>query len=72
MGQNTFLFAPPADSAFVLLTGQTSLTVVWQPTPTTITAAATPTPGNPLHVRGLLFFDTASGTYFLIADQFTP
>jgi hypothetical protein len=69
-GQNTFLFTPPADSAFVLLTGQTSLTVVWQPS--TSVVAAVPTPGNPLHVRGLLFFDTASGTYFLVADQFTP
>jgi hypothetical protein len=70
LGQNTFVFTPPADSAFFLLTGQTSLTVVWQPS--TSTLAATPTPGNPLHARGLLFFDTASGTYFLVADQFTP
>jgi hypothetical protein len=69
INQQLIVFTPPADSIFTLLTGQTTLTVIQQPS---TVAAAAATPGNPLHVRGLLFFDTVSGKYFLVADQFTP
>lgn len=67
--QKIIQFTPPADSYFVLLTGQTQLTVIQQPS---TNAIATPTPGSPMHARGLLFWDDVSGAYFLIADQFTP
>ena len=63
-------FTPPADSIFVLLTGQTTLTVIRQPS--SDTGLATPTAGLSIHARGLLFWDDVSGQYFLVADQFTP
>jgi hypothetical protein len=67
--QKVIQFTPPVDSYFVLLTGQTQLTVIQQPS---TNAIASPTPGGTMHARGLLFWDDVSGTYFLIADQFTP
>lgn len=69
--QKIIQFTPPLDSYFVLLTGQTQLTVVQQPS-TTVLTGGDPNPGQVRHIRGLLFFDTASGTYFLIADQLAP
>ena len=70
IGQSLIVFQPPADSIFTLLTGQTTLTVIQQPS--TVVLGTVPAPGNPMHARGLLFFDTVSGTYFLVADQLTP
>gem|GEM_PF-4194331 len=70
LNQQILVFTPPPDSVFTLLTGQATLTVVQQPS--TVSLGTTVAPGNPLHVRGLLFFDTVSGGYFLVADQFTP
>ena len=70
LNQTIIPFTPPADSMFVLLTGQTTLTVVAQPS--SDTTQLVPASGLPMHVRGLLFFDDVSGKYFLIADHFEP
>jgi hypothetical protein len=69
---NQFLipFSPPSDSLFVLLTGQTTLTVVRQAT--SDTSLATPNGGVTLHARGLLFWDDVTNQYYLVADRFTP
>jgi hypothetical protein len=72
-GQTTFPLILAADHWFVLLTGHNTITVVRQPS--SVTTAATPSAGNPIHARGLLFWDPSpgpGGSYFLVADQFTP
>jgi len=69
--QKIIQFTLPADSFLLLLTGETQITVVQQPSTTSV-GGATPVAGQPLHVRGLLFWDDASGDYFLVADQFSP
>lgn len=71
-GQTVFPLTLPADHWFVLLTGQNTITVIRQPS---TVATATPVSGNAIHARGLLFWDSVpgpGGTYYLIADLFTP
>jgi hypothetical protein len=75
-------FTPPADSIFNLLTCttgapdashpgcQTHIRVIQQPS-TDITQA-TPTPGQPIRARGLLFWDSVNLRYVLVADRFVP
>lgn len=67
-GQQIFQFSFPSDSAFAQITGVTTITGIKQAS-TEAVGGATVSPGNPLVVRGLLFFDTVSSGYFLVADR---
>jgi hypothetical protein len=62
---NQFTLALPSDSAFHLLTGATSIDFIVQSNTSIVL-------GTPVHVRGLLFFDTPSGRYKLVATRVTP
>lgn len=54
-GPVTFTLTLPADSAVAILSGQTSVTVFWQPG-TDLRGAASVNNGDTVRVRGLLFF----------------
>lgn len=81
IGQTIIDFTPPADSIFNLLTCttggtttvatpgcQTHIRVIQQPS--TDTSQATPSAGNPIRVRGLLFWDSVNLRYVMVADRF--
>jgi hypothetical protein len=68
---NQYTLTLPADSAFLLLTGATSIDFVLQSS-TELKGLSTIVLGTPLHVRGLLLFDSVSGRYKLVASRITP
>lgn len=61
----------PSPSAFLLLTGATNIDFILQST-TELNGLSTIVLGAPLHVRGLLLFDTVSSRYKLVATRITP
>ena len=82
-GQQIIDFTPPADSIFNLLTCttagatpavdpgcQTHIRVIRQPS--SDTSQAIPTAGQPIRVRGLLFWDSVNQRYVMVADRFVP
>lgn len=67
---NQYTLTLPADSAFFLLTGATTIDFIVQPT-TELKGVSTIVLGTPLQVRGLLLFDSVSGRYKLVASRVT-
>jgi len=65
-GQTTFTLTVAADSAFALLTGSTTLTVVKQPG-TELKGISSIFDGEAVRARGLLFFDGTN--YTLVAKR---
>jgi uncharacterized protein DUF5666/uncharacterized protein DUF4382 len=68
---NQFTLTLPADSAFKLLTGATSIDFILQSN-TELKGLSVVVLGTPLHVRGLLLLDTPSGRYKLVASRVAP
>lgn len=65
----TFTLTVPADSAFAMLSGKTTLTVSWQPKTDLHKLAHALTNGDTVRIRGLVFF-TGSG-FNMIARRIT-
>jgi hypothetical protein len=68
--QATFTLTLPSDSAFTTLTGATTI-LVYQQGGTQLHGITTIANGNDVMARGLLFYDTASGTYKVVASWIT-
>lgn len=64
--QATFTLSLPSGSAFMTLTGASTITVFQQPA-TQLNGLTSVSNGNTVHVRGLLFLD--AGTYKLVASR---
>lgn len=70
-GTNQYTLTLPSDSALHLLTGASSIDLIVQPT-TEFKGLSGIFLSTPVHARGLLFFDTPSGRYKLVATRVTP
>jgi hypothetical protein len=72
VNQYTLTLPVTGDSALHLLTGATSIDFVVQQPGTEFKGLTSIVLSIPVHVRGLLFFDSPSGRYKLVATRITP